>query len=495
MRKIVLNEVTRREMVNQAGICRKNFLLIDDWSGICDRFYNLFRRENRLFRLTGAFKIKTNFPDTWPSFQQLEAFIVLNRIDFIVITSEIFLESTQEELATRLVEITALLRNIHGVKIIAYSIKTPLPLLFKSVKNQTTSLVSDNEYFRNLNFFNSQFDSNDDLSIKLDGYLGVSSSIDDNFMSSHKSFLFDQELLLGNFEKIIEVVQLDDLLNELRVGMLNEKFPSLSVGVKVSLIKLHALMRLGFKGLSTSGGFDNIIAASSDAGDNNITAALRDVITTSAHQQSCSFELIYRMDPSASFVGESVAKIRYQMGESLLKSIPIEARTQIDIVVPVPETGKYYAQGLASALGVPYVEGISRNSDIGRSFDIERPAERKNFISSKLNFITDIIEGNNICLVDEAIFTGSTLSIVCQMLKKINVGKVFIAIPTPQCISQCLFNMQPKRSLLLEYIRAEDLPNYFDVNGVYFKSGKMYTSELEERSAFCTSCFSVDEVI
>ena len=494
MRKIGLNEVTRREMLNQTGVCRKNFLLIDDWSGICDRFYNLFRRENKLFRLTAAFKIKANSPKTWPSFEQLKAFIVLNKIDFIVITSEIFLESTQE-LATRLVQSTVLLRDTHGVKLISYSIKKPLPLLFRSLTDPSTSAMCENEYHRNLNFFNSQFESKVDLLFKLDSYLGVNSSIDDNLMSSHKSAFFDQNVYVENFRDIIEVVLLDDLLNELRVGMLNDNFSPSSFGVKVSVKTLHALMRAGFKGLSTSGGFDDIIATSSDIVENNTTASLRDVVTTSAYQQSCSFELIYRMEPSATFVGESVASIRYQMGESLLESIPIEERAQIDIVVPIPETGKYYAQGLASALGVPYVEGISRNSDIGRSFDIEKPAERKNLISSKLSFITDIIEGKNICLVDEAIFTGSTLSVVCQMLKKIDVGKVFIAIPTPQCITQCVFNMQPKRALLLEYIRAEDLLNYFDVNGVYFKSGEMYISELEERAAFCTSCFLVDEAI
>ena len=98
------------------------------------------------------------------------------------------------------------------------------------------------------------------------------------------------------------------------------------------------------------------------------------------------------------------------------------------------------------------------------------------------------MEGKNICLVDEAIFTGSTLSVVCS-LRKIRVKKIYIAIPSPECVSQCKFNMTPKRSLLLEYMRSEDLHKYFDVNGVFFKNGNDYIVELNKLASLCTKCF------
>ena len=60
-----------------------------------------------------------------------------------------------------------------------------------------------------------------------------------------------------------------------------------------------------------------------------------------------------------------------KLGALLKNQIPTDVLDTIDAVVPVPETGKYYAQGLAMESNKPYLETSFEKTDVGRSFDIK----------------------------------------------------------------------------------------------------------------------------
>ena len=69
------------------------------------------------------------------------------------------------------------------------------------------------------------------------------------------------------------------------------------------------------------------------------------------------------------------------------------------------------------------------------------------------------------------------------------VKKIFIIIPSPTCKTQCSFNMQPIRTLLMEYTREKDLYKYFDVDGVYFQKTLNYEKLMHSANFNCTKCF------
>jgi len=209
-----------------------------------------------------------------------------------------------------------------------------------------------------------------------------------------------------------------------------------------------------------------------------------------AHQNECSIRLLYRHLPSEMINDNSVASIRLQMGISLFDQIPKEVVKLIDYVVPVPETGKYYAQGFAKAAKVPYVEAIFKQSNSGRSFDILNPENRNMFIHKKLGVLIDVLSNKTIGLIDEAIFTGATLKIAVFLLKTVKVKEIFIFIPSPVCRSQCKYNMQPARVMLSNYIRDDDLKNYFGVGGIYFQSLDNYTKLMFNHGYKCINCFN-----
>ena len=206
-------------------------------------------------------------------------------------------------------------------------------------------------------------------------------------------------------------------------------------------------------------------------------------------QQSCCLNPIYELGASKLWKNTRVAKIRRRMGKHLARSLPLDTVNSIDIIIPVPETGKYYAQGISEQLGVPYTEAIVRNNSLGRGLQLENPEKRNIFIRKKLQVINELIQNKNVGIVDEAIFTGSTLKIIVEKLREANVKKIFLLIPTPFNIRPCEYNIQPRRNVLLDYVRREQINEYFDVDAVHMSSVKSLTENLSAAKQLCYYCF------
>jgi adenine/guanine phosphoribosyltransferase-like PRPP-binding protein len=229
-----------------------------------------------------------------------------------------------------------------------------------------------------------------------------------------------------------------------------------------------------------------------DANERSVVPQKSEPVQAGLHavtrQARCAVNYLYRKAPEDAFGRRSIAQFRFELGNALARSIPQDVVASVDMIVPVPETGKIYAQGLASALGLPYEEVIYK-SDRKRSFDIESFDERREFLFSRLNVVPGLLMGKSVIVVDEAIFTGATLKVVSHLLQQAGAVRVFFAIPSPEARYECKFNMQPKRNLLSEYVRKDDLWSYFNVQAVYFQDDVTFIHSIEQDGPQCVACF------
>lgn len=207
-------------------------------------------------------------------------------------------------------------------------------------------------------------------------------------------------------------------------------------------------------------------------------------------QKGCVFNLIYQLMPNDCFGNELVAKVRIALGERLADSFPNDIKEKVDYIVPVPKTGLYYAMGLSKKLQIPYLQGVVKDSTDERSFQLLDINVRKAFLKNKLFPMHELLKGKSIVLVDEAIFTGTTLKMVCKMLWEVGVKRIFLGIPTPPCYVSCKYYVQPRREMLLEYIRLDMLTEYFDVDAVFFQSLETFQQEIPNINELCTECFA-----
>lgn len=218
---------------------------------------------------------------------------------------------------------------------------------------------------------------------------------------------------------------------------------------------------------------------------NNITEGMNII----EHQKKCSFNLVYKYDELENYGKTNIADLRFQFGKKLAASILSPIRQRLDYVCPVPKTGIYYGMGLAEELNIPYLQGLIKTNQQVRSFEIQDADTRKELIWSKIKPIRSLIEGKRLAVVDEAIFTGTTLKVVCQMLRTCNVKEIHLCIPTPKCRNHCEYDMLPERPMLLEYINDAMLNDYFDVDSITFQTDTDFISLLKPFGTMCTSCF------
>ena len=88
----------------------------------------------------------------------------------------------------------------------------------------------------------------------------------------------------------------------------------------------------------------------------------------------------------------------------------------IDVVIPIPDTGRTAALPLAHELGTKYREGFVKNRYIGRTFIMPGQKQRQKSVRHKLNAIDLEFKGKNVLLVDDSIVRGTTIQQILSLI-------------------------------------------------------------------------------
>ncbi|MEC7703923.1 MAG: amidophosphoribosyltransferase [Candidatus Thermoplasmatota archaeon] len=165
----------------------------------------------------------------------------------------------------------------------------------------------------------------------------------------------------------------------------------------------------------------------------------------------CIFEHVYFARPDSVIDGISVHRARLKMGRKLASRIMEEfSDSKIDVVIPVPDSGRISAMELAKDLDVPFREGFVKNRYVGRTFIMPGQAMRKDSVRKKLNPIPYEFNGKNVLIVDDSIVRGNTSARIVQMARDAGATKVFFASAAPPVIHPNVYGIDmPAKS---EYI-------------------------------------------
>ncbi|KRH99861.1 amidophosphoribosyltransferase [Curvibacter sp. PAE-UM] len=146
----------------------------------------------------------------------------------------------------------------------------------------------------------------------------------------------------------------------------------------------------------------------------------------------CIFEYVYLARPDSVMDGISVYQARLNLGETLAKRVVSTVPpSEIDVVIPIPESSRPSAMQLAQLLGLPYREGFVKNRYVGRTFIMPGQAVRKKSVRQKLNVIGSEFKGRNVLLVDDSIVRGTTSREIVQMAREAGANKVYMASAAP----------------------------------------------------------------
>ncbi len=146
----------------------------------------------------------------------------------------------------------------------------------------------------------------------------------------------------------------------------------------------------------------------------------------------CIFEYVYLARPDSVLDGISVYQARLNLGETLAKRVVSTVPpSEIDVIIPIPESSRPSATQLAHLLGIPYREGFVKNRYVGRTFIMPGQGVRKKSVRQKLNVIASEFKGRNVMLVDDSIVRGTTSREIVQMARDAGAKKVYLASAAP----------------------------------------------------------------
>lgn len=165
----------------------------------------------------------------------------------------------------------------------------------------------------------------------------------------------------------------------------------------------------------------------------------------------CAFEYVYLARPDSVIDGISVYAARLRLGEYLAdevaRQIPL---SEIDVVMPIPDSSRPAAQQLAQKLNLPYREGFIKNRYVGRTFIMPGQAVRKKTVRQKLNAMAVEFAGKNVLLVDDSIVRGTTMREIVRMTRQAGAKKVFVASGAPRVCFPNVYGIDmPTRSELI----------------------------------------------
>ena len=191
-----------------------------------------------------------------------------------------------------------------------------------------------------------------------------------------------------------------------------------------------------------------------------------------AQHWPCMFEYVYLARPDSVMDGISVYQARLAMGETLAKRvISTMPPSQIDVVIPIPESSRPSAMQLAQKIGKPYREGFVKNRYVGRTFIMPGQSVRKKSVRQKLNAIGLEFKGRNVLLVDDSIVRGNTSREIVQMAREAGANKVYMASAAPPVRFPNVYGIDmPTREELIAHGRTlEEVREYIGADALIYQ--------------------------
>lgn len=167
----------------------------------------------------------------------------------------------------------------------------------------------------------------------------------------------------------------------------------------------------------------------------------------------CAFEYIYLMRPDSVVGGRSVYRSRQAMGRLLARDQPAPA----DVVAAVPDSGTAAALGYAQETGLPYVEVLTKNRYIGRTFIAPGADERLRDVALKFSVLAENVVGRSIVLIDDSLVRGTTTRSLVRLLRRAGARAIHLRIAAPPVRHPCPLGVDiPTFDELIAHERDED---------------------------------------
>lgn len=161
----------------------------------------------------------------------------------------------------------------------------------------------------------------------------------------------------------------------------------------------------------------------------------------------CVFELIYFSRPDSVVFGESVDRVRRDLGHQLAREHPAPGA---DCVFSVPDSANAMALGYADESSIKLEHGLIRSHYVGRTFIDPGQAARTTNVRIKFNPVRGVVAGKRVVVVDDSLVRGTTSRGLIQLIRHAGAREVHLRVASPPIRGPCYYGIDtPTRAELI----------------------------------------------
>ena len=207
----------------------------------------------------------------------------------------------------------------------------------------------------------------------------------------------------------------------------------------------------------------------------------------------CIFEYVYFARPDSTIDGINVNQSRRRMGAILARET---GDLDVDIVIPVPDSGTTAAIGYAEAAGKPFTQGILKNRYTARSFIQPTQAMRERMVNLKLSPIREEIGGKKVAVVDDSIVRGTTSKRLVSLLRERGAAEVHMLITCPPVLYPCYYGIDTaeRDKLIAANNSIEEICKYIGADSLHYLSLEGLYEAVGGEDVYCAACLNGDYI-
>jgi amidophosphoribosyltransferase len=202
----------------------------------------------------------------------------------------------------------------------------------------------------------------------------------------------------------------------------------------------------------------------------------------------CVFELVYFARPDSTVFGESVDRVRRELGRQLAREQPAKG----DVVFSVPDSSNAMALGFSEVSGIKLEHGLIRNHYVGRTFINPTQHHRVEKVKIKFNPVRDVIHGKSCVVVDDSLVRGNTSRSLVRMIRAAGAREVHLRLASPPITGPCHYGIDtPTREELIAATHStEEIRQFLGVDTLGYLSLDGMLHAAGESNEYCHACFS-----
>lgn len=201
----------------------------------------------------------------------------------------------------------------------------------------------------------------------------------------------------------------------------------------------------------------------------------------------CMFEWVYFASPNSMIEERSVYKARLALGKLLSERIK---KDDIDIVIPVPDSGRTCAIKLSEASEIRYREGLIKDRYVPRTFIMSSQDSREKAVKRKLMPIISMLKDNRIAVVDDSIVRGTTSKRIIESLREGGVNEITFVSSCPPLKHSCHYGIDfaTEEELVASGKTIEDVRQYLGADRLVYSTVNDIKTAI--RRNLCTACLT-----